>query len=62
MSELDQKHLDDQREALAAAEYDLFLAVQRACPAGPDHLPVQHRDRKPPWCKHCRRTSLGEQI
>lgn len=26
------------------------------------HIPVQHRDRKPPWCDVCGRTSDGELI
>lgn len=24
-----------------------------------EHLPVQHRDGKPPWCNVCRRTADG---
>jgi hypothetical protein len=41
------------QESLAA----LLLAV---CP-GPHRL-VQHRDRRPPWCKACRYTSDGRQV
>ena len=27
-------------------------------PPCPDHIPVQHRDGKPPWCPVCRLTKL----
>lgn len=44
------------RRALAEMA-DLERAVAKACP-GP-HAPVQHRDRKPPWCPACGRDAMG---
>lgn len=38
----------------------LLTLVEAMCP-GP-HKPVLHRDHKPPWCKACRRTALGDLV
>lgn len=45
------------RRTADIAAKDLHDAVIAACP-GP-HEPVQHRDRKPPWCPKCGRTNRG---
>jgi len=39
------------------AEDKLQEAVRGYC-LGP-HIPVQHRDKQPPWCERCGRTLRG---
>ena len=56
----DQAELDRLRLQLEIAHVRLLEAVWSACP-GP-HRPVQHRDRKPPWCRECGRTADGTPI
>lgn len=50
--------LEAMRERVALAEASLREAVRSNCPG--EHLPVQHRDGKRPWCKACGRTDRGE--
>ncbi len=45
---------------VAAAQAVLQGLIAAACPG--THAPVQHRDRKPPWCTACGYTAQGEQI
>lgn len=56
----DQDHLDYLRELADGADASLFFAVIDACPG--DHVIVQHRDRKAPWCRHCGRTARGVRV
>lgn len=51
---------DALRDVADKAETALRCAVIEACP-GPHH-PVQHRDRKPPWCAACGRTARGVEV
>ncbi len=45
------------RAKVARAQSALTSAVEGMCP-GP-HVLVQNRDRRPPWCKACRRDGAG---
>lgn len=54
--------LDTARDAYHKALAELHVAVRAACPGGSDHHVIQHRDRKPPWCPHCGRNSIGTPI
>lgn len=53
--------IDALRDAADKAETTLRVAVMNACTTGPHH-PVQHRDRKPPWCRSCGRTARGVKV
>ena len=53
----DQAELDRLRLQWEIAHVRLLKAVASACPGA--HHPVQHRDRKPPWCRECGRTADG---
>lgn len=46
------------RGAFYEAKDTLYRLVDQTCPAE-HHRPVQHRDRKPPWCEACGRSALG---
>lgn len=59
-NQADQAELDRRRRRLDSAQNRLLDAVARACPG--THRPVQHRDRKPPWCKECGRTTYGQHV
>ena len=54
---LDQTSIDAVRDRVDRDEIALRDLVGKLCP-GP-HLPKQHRDRKPPWCRECGRTARG---
>jgi hypothetical protein len=56
----DQSYLDDLRDAVGAAEYDLWNEVENLCPK--PHRAVQHRDGMQPWCNRCGRTDRGALI
>lgn len=56
MSAADEK-IAELQQATVAADEALRAAVLEACPG--EHHPVQHRDRRPPWCKACGRTARG---
>ena len=56
---MSEQALRDLQEQYIAARGDLLRAVQALCPG--EHHPVQHRDRKPPWCDICGRDELGYQ-
>lgn len=45
-----------------AAKDTLVGALAALCPGGADHEFAQHRDRKPPWCPHCRYTEWGVKV
>jgi hypothetical protein len=47
------------RVAADEAEMALYAAVRDACPG--EHLPIQHRDMNPPWCRFCGRDNDGRQ-
>lgn len=55
-----QDMIDQVRAVYETAEDRLLDLVEDACPSG--HSLVQHRDRRPPWCPHCRRTKYGVPI
>lgn len=48
------------RARIAELQVEIDRAVWLACP-GP-HLPRQHRDGRPPWCKVCRYTVDFERV
>lgn len=52
--------IETARAEYFAAQKNLSALVTGACPG--EHKPVQYRDGKPPWCKHCGRSGLGQQI
>ncbi|MFI5839446.1 hypothetical protein ACIA8K_07000 [Catenuloplanes sp. NPDC051500] len=58
-SELGRSHPGHQVAMLAEAG---LLAAEPESVACPDHRPVQHRDRKPPWCRTCGRDTEGRLI
>jgi hypothetical protein len=45
------------RLTIAVLSAQLADDVDKACPG--THTLIQHRDRNPPWCPHCRRTRYG---
>lgn len=49
--------LDAGRDAIDELEHALRELVSAACPG--THVPVQHRDRKSPWCPACGRDARG---
>lgn len=57
MGTKNQAELDRLRRRRDSAQERLLDAVAELCP-GP-HLPVQHRDHKPRWCRRCGRTADG---
>ena len=59
MSESTEMRLSYLREDARDAIERLRVAVADACPRGAEHRPVQHRDKKPPWCNACGRDSDG---
>ena len=54
---LEQASIDAARAHVDRIEAALRDLVDQLCP-GP-HLPKQHRDGQPPWCRACGRTARG---
>jgi hypothetical protein len=59
MTPSEEQRLHELRERYHATRTELLVAVRGLCPGR--HRPVQHRDRKPPWCDTCGRDQLGTQ-
>lgn len=53
------EHLSKEEEQLAR---DVFRRIREAkeAQANHEHVPVQHRDGKPPWCRACGLTADGK--
>ena len=47
---------------IAELTAQLHNSVARTCRGLQGHKPVQHRDRKPPWCHACGRTVDGRMV
>jgi hypothetical protein len=45
------------RQEISQLTQVLRALVIQECPG--EHLALQHRDRKPPWCRHCGRDDRG---
>lgn len=52
--------LRELQEGKAAYDAAIKKLVAKNCPG--EHKPVQHRDRKPPWCHLCGCTADGNKV
>ncbi|WP_010541883.1 hypothetical protein [Dietzia alimentaria] len=58
----EQLGIDLYRSQLDMREAELIKVVRDLCPGKLKHRPVQHRDARPPWCRHCGRSWRGEKV
>lgn len=62
MTDLQPTHdaIAEMAEAARIARFQLAATIMSACPG--IHKPVQHRDRRLPWCEACGYTETGGRV